>query len=46
MSRRLKNLVFAFGLSLSMWALIIYASVSVYQVINPELDVVTTASVN
>lgn len=45
MSRRLKNLLFAFGVSLSMWVGIIYASVTVYHAVTPSLDGMTTASV-
>ncbi|MGW9231381.1 hypothetical protein ACWGPT_10995 [Pseudorhizobium sp. NPDC055634] len=46
MSRRLNNLLFALALSLSMWAIIIYASVALYGNFGPGLDPVTTASVD
>ncbi|MBB6181025.1 hypothetical protein [Pseudorhizobium flavum] len=45
MSRRLRNLLFAFTLSLSMWAIILYASVALYGGIVPQLDPVTTAGI-
>jgi hypothetical protein len=45
MSRRLRNIVFAFGVSISMWVVIIQASVALYDAARPNIDGMTTASV-
>ena len=44
MSSRLRNLLFAFGLSIVMWVAIIQASISIYHVALPNLDRILTAS--
>ncbi|MBU1314583.1 hypothetical protein [Pseudorhizobium marinum] len=45
MSRRFRNLLCAFGVSISMWIIIIQASVAFYDVVRPGVDGITTASV-
>lgn len=46
MSRRLRNILFAFGVSISMWVMIIQASVALYDAARPGIDGMTTASIN
>ena len=45
MSRRFRNLLCALAVSISMWIIIIQASVAFYDLVSPGVDGVTTASV-
>lgn len=45
MSRRFRNLLCALAVSISMWGIIIQASLALYHAVSPSADSLTTASV-